>query len=94
MAMVNKHLLNDCLVIKTAAVSFSLTICLSGMRCDNNGSYWVRVLQFLNSREINTDPLSQNVAVSVNQLHVTEVQTRGCLFPTPGALGNIWKTPS
>lgn len=69
--MVNKHLLNDCLVIRTAAVSFGLTICLSGMRCDNNGSYWVRVLQFLHPREISTDPLSESMAVSVSQLHVT-----------------------
>lgn len=70
MATVNKRLLGDCLVITTAAVSFGLTICLSGLHCYNNGSHWVCALQFLKFRRDQHRPLSENLAVSVNQLPV------------------------
>lgn len=59
-AMVNKHLLNDCLVIKTAAVNFSLTICLSGMRVTIMVHTGCTVL-VPEIQEINTYPLSENV---------------------------------
>lgn len=92
-AMVNKHLLNDCLVIKTAAVNFSLTICLSGMRVTIMVHTGCTVFSSWNSRDQHI-PSVRKRGEPGSQLRVKLRGRHVAVFSWHQGHSNIWKTLS